>query len=602
MKRITKIKPFFVFLLCSISVLYVCAKYASHFYKAITLNVNKPEYTVTFHSNDGNNTTVTQNFVYGTSQPLTANSFIRTDYSFDGWNTAADGSETPYSDEQVVDKLTHVNNGNVDLYAQWRRVLTFTVTGNPANWTNQDATLTIVPDIAGTYEYSFDGGSTWQNTPSHIFSSNQVVPMKIRALDGFTSSQKTEIITKIDKINPSINFASNKTIVTLGDSNPISSIATATDNESGIDATGLQVNRFEIATGRNTDLITNTNYFTYPGLYAISLEVSDVAGNTTNLNSEILVRWPTGGRYVVKKTKLDGPDIAGEGLSSTTATNGLYKDTAATGANTGLPFASKYYYTGPTVDNYISFASSTFRILNVSTNDCIKVLGDISDVKTAWGNRKIYDSNTYNTWSTKWWPRGQIYNNETGESRYKLFTTEEKAHLALATFYAGRFNKSDAPDISYTVYYEQTGGVNLGGNNDTNPAFEGYSAYPNVSDYLKASKAHDVVINIDDTQDNGVLGIGTTKRDIFNANSWIDMSIDQWTINSKNATSTDNDFWVLDGTVHGRIVSRTYYYNQQYRVAFYITDTTILSGSGTSTDPYTVQEDWSWFDNAQVLQ
>ncbi len=29
---------------------------------------------------------------------------------------------------------------------------------------------------------------------------------------------------------------------------------------------------------------------------------------------------------------------------------------------------------------------------------------------------------------------------------------------------------------------------------------------------------------------------------------------------------------------------------------------TILSASGTEFDPYTVQEDWSWFDNAQVLQ
>ena len=471
----------------------------------------------------------------------------------------------------------------------------FTVTGNPTAWTNQDVTLTVVPDpSASISEYSFDDGVTWQSSPSKLYTANQNnIKIKVRDTYGNETPSVTVDITKIDKDAPSITFNSSPLIVTLDESNLFTDLISVSDALSGLDQNGLIVKR-------GKDVITNSNYFDYPGRYAISVSATDNVGNNNSFNTEILVRWPTGGRYVVRKTELDGADIQGTGLSSTTSPDGLYKDNSATGANVGLPFASKYYYTGVNVDNYISFAGTTFRILNVSTNDDIKVLGELSDVKTAWGNRKIYESNTYNTWSTKWWVRGQIYNNETGESRYKLFTAEEYAHVDLATFYAGRFNKDDVPDISYTVYYEQTGGVNLGGNDD--PAFQGYSAYPNVSDYLKASKAHDVVVSIDDTQDNGILGIGQTKRDIFNANSWIDMSEDQWTMNSKNLTSTDNDFWVLDGTLHGRIVSRTYYYNQQYRVVFYLKDDTILSGSGTELDPYTVQEDWSWFDNAQVLQ
>ena len=80
------------------------------------------------------------------------------------------------------------------------------------------------------------------------------------------------------------------------------------------------------------------------------------------------------------------------------------------------------------------------------------------------------------------------------------------------------------------------------------------------------------------------------------------MTVDQWTLNSKNATSTDNDFWVVDTAGGTNIQSRTYYYNQQYRVVFYINDATILSGDGSSTNPYTVQEDWTWFDDVQVLQ
>ena len=80
------------------------------------------------------------------------------------------------------------------------------------------------------------------------------------------------------------------------------------------------------------------------------------------------------------------------------------------------------------------------------------------------------------------------------------------------------------------------------------------------------------------------------------------MSIDQWTMNSKNLTNTDNDFWVVDGTLKGRIMSRTFYYEQQYRVVFYLTSSTILSGDGSQDSPYNVEEDWAWFDSNQVLQ
>lgn len=621
MKKVLMLLSFVFFVLYFVVPATMHSKYTYSYDKMITLNVSKPVYTVTFHSNDGSDVTATQNFVYGISQNLNANTFVRTNYVFDGWNTESNGSGTSYTDEELVNKLSSINNGNVDLYAKWRRVLTFSVTGNPNNWTNQNVTLTIVPDIANVYEYSFDGGTTWQNSASYAFSNNQTVNMKIRELDGFTSGLVSENITKIDKVAPVIAYANSieynadhttkqvsTLITTLGDDTNIMTGVATSDDLSGV-ASGYP------KCSRNGVDISSTSVFTNVGRYAISCTVQDNAGNVTTENREVLVRWPTGGRYVVKKTEIDGSGIVGTGLSATTLSNGLYRDNAATGANVALPFASKYYYTGPVVDNYLSFAGSKFRILNVATNDNIKVLGDLSDKKTDWGNslqinnRKIYLSETYNTWSTQWWPNWQIYNNVSGESKYKVFNTTERAHLALATFYAGRFNKSDAVDISYTVYYEQTGNVNLGGND--NPAFEGYSAYPNVSDYLKASKAHDYVINIDDTQNNGLLGIGMTKRDQFNANSWIDMSEDQWTMNSKNLTSTDNDFWVLDGTLHGRIISRTFYYSQQYRVVFYITDTTILSGNGSevatvgdelNTGPYTVQEDWAWFDSNQVVQ
>ena len=484
------------------------------------------------------------------------------------------------------------------------------VQGNPTNWTRDDVTLTVVATTAGTTlaEYSFDNGETWQASSSKVYTENQD-DITVYAKDslGQVIGPVTIDITKIDKTPPTLTFATDNEhwkdsetdelelkevetlIVYLNEATSVLTGVTATDTQSGISKDGVKCYRGETE-------ITRTNYFTEVGRYAVTYKVQDEVGNETEATREILVRWPTGGRYVVAKTKIDGAGIAGEGLSISTSTDGLWKDTAATGANVGLPFASKYYYTGPIVDNYVSFAGSTFRIINVSTNDDIKLLGDVSDLKLAWQSSKIYESNTYNTWSTKWWPRGQIYNHEDGESKYKLFNETEKAHLDLATFYVGRLdNNSD--DISYIVYNEQTNTDNLGGTESS--SFQGYSAYPNVSDFMKASKAHDYI--------NSLSAIDTTTvystRQRFKNNSWIDMTTEYWTMNGRTGSLLqNNDFWVIDNDQGGHFESRAYSTPQQYRVVFYLKDETILSGDGSSTTPYIVQENWSWFDPEQVVQ
>ena len=71
--------------------------------------------TVTFNANGGSGTMSPQTFTIGVAQALTANSFTRTDYVFSGWNTAANGSGTSYSDRQSI-----TISSNLTLYAQWR--------------------------------------------------------------------------------------------------------------------------------------------------------------------------------------------------------------------------------------------------------------------------------------------------------------------------------------------------------------------------------------------------------------------------------------------------------------------------------------------------
>lgn len=88
-----------------------------------SLSIAEPEpntYTVIFDKNGAESGTMeNQQFTYDEEQALTPNAFIKTGYSFDSWNTKADGSGIPYENKATVENLTSVNGGTVTLYANW---------------------------------------------------------------------------------------------------------------------------------------------------------------------------------------------------------------------------------------------------------------------------------------------------------------------------------------------------------------------------------------------------------------------------------------------------------------------------------------------------
>ena len=64
-----------------------------------------------------------QEFTYNDpAEPLTANTFTRTNYVFKGWNTAADGSGTHYDNEEEVRNLSNIDDDVVTLYAEWWKI------------------------------------------------------------------------------------------------------------------------------------------------------------------------------------------------------------------------------------------------------------------------------------------------------------------------------------------------------------------------------------------------------------------------------------------------------------------------------------------------
>lgn len=97
------------------------------------------QYTVKFDANGGTGSMSDQSHTYSVSQALTANAFTRTGYTFEGWNTNADGTGTSYTDEESVSNLSSTDGATITLYAQWEElpanIHNITYTTQAAGWT-----------------------------------------------------------------------------------------------------------------------------------------------------------------------------------------------------------------------------------------------------------------------------------------------------------------------------------------------------------------------------------------------------------------------------------------------------------------------------------
>jgi|GEM_PF-5722708 len=97
------------------------ALYADQIY---TAQWSANSYNVVFNSNGGTGTMSSQSIVFNTSEALTANSFTRTNYTFNNWNTSSDGTGTSYADTASFT----MNVLGDTLYAQWTATTEYTIT------------------------------------------------------------------------------------------------------------------------------------------------------------------------------------------------------------------------------------------------------------------------------------------------------------------------------------------------------------------------------------------------------------------------------------------------------------------------------------------
>ncbi len=118
-----KVKKIGIVIACFIILFSIntISKYASAFLNnQLAFSLKKTKFKIQFNSNGGiGNMSDIENIKYSVSQTLPSNTFTKSGYDFIGWNTAADGSGTYYSDGAEISFATTTNNDTIILYAQW---------------------------------------------------------------------------------------------------------------------------------------------------------------------------------------------------------------------------------------------------------------------------------------------------------------------------------------------------------------------------------------------------------------------------------------------------------------------------------------------------
>ncbi|MFO7611619.1 MAG: InlB B-repeat-containing protein, partial [Clostridia bacterium] len=142
-------------------------------------------YTVTFDSNGGDTNAdpaAITTIMYGEDVGTLPVAPTRAGYTFNGWNTAANGSGTVFLATTPV-------TANITVYAQWIALPTYTVTYNPGTQGTFEpqvttgllagATTPTAPTVTGNVGYTF---TCWSPTPTAAIGSPIVRIFFIRAL------------------------------------------------------------------------------------------------------------------------------------------------------------------------------------------------------------------------------------------------------------------------------------------------------------------------------------------------------------------------------------------------------------------------------------
>ncbi|WP_341279729.1 InlB B-repeat-containing protein [Paenibacillus sp. FSL H8-0537] len=216
-----------------------------------------PTYTVTYNGNGSTGGTVpTDSNSYEQHATVTVlgntGSLVKTGHTFTGWNTAADGTGTPYA----ANATFGMGAANVTLYAQWTANPTYTVTYNGNGSTGgsvptdsnpyaQNATVTVLGNTGSLVKtgHTFTGWNTAANGSGTSYVTGATFTMAAANVTlyaqwtaspggGSGGSPTPPDDSKVISVNGDLSLPAGKTgKVSLGDAITIDIPANATDKE-----------------------------------------------------------------------------------------------------------------------------------------------------------------------------------------------------------------------------------------------------------------------------------------------------------------------------------------------------------------------------------
>jgi uncharacterized repeat protein (TIGR02543 family) len=194
-----------------------------------------PTYTLTYDSNSATGGTVPTDgsspYTSGATVTVLGNtgSLVKTGFTFNGWNTAANGSGTSYAAS-----ATFSISGNTTLYAQWTPVPTYTVTFDSNGGTptpspitgvvsGNTVTLPAAPTQSG---FTFNGWNTAANGSGSAFTASTPVTADVTVYAQWTAEETstTYTLTYTAGANGSIIGTSPQTVVSGADGSAVTAV------------------------------------------------------------------------------------------------------------------------------------------------------------------------------------------------------------------------------------------------------------------------------------------------------------------------------------------------------------------------------------------
>ena len=307
----------------------------------------------------------------------------------------------------------------------------------------------------------------------------------------------------------------------------------------------ITANNFCLLKGSTSN--TATNYATASDANGATLTASPATISTSSL-----------GTSNVTFTATDGAGNSSTKTVTVTVFTKIYSDGVVTTGSGLYRDGSRYIYKGSSPNNYVSYAGKTWRIISIETN----------------GYKLILNS-AYET--------GVTYHGTSSNLTTSNFTSMRIYTGSLSTFW-NTLTDTSAINTSYPF---KTGMVADGASSTSNTIADTITAensatttlklgLPNISDYQRAST------------DSGC--IDTTKWSVANASPFACKN-SNWMYNSSSGywflniySSTRARFQNTTGAVSLNPTTYTY----DVRPVIYLKETTTFLGSGTSSNPYTI--------------